>query len=712
MVKVLTVKILKYAYRSIAVRISMRNLFCLPEKLHFYGVRYLILVFFLLSLREASAQETDSVKTIAPVTVRAFQQKNEATTAVVRRVEYAVPTSKSSLVTAFNTIAGVRMEERSPGSYRINIRGSSLRSPFGVRNVKVYWGGIPLTDPGGNTYFNQLAFNNFNSMTVFKGPASSMYGAGTGGLILIEPPAATKSGVGVEYFTGSYNAHHILAEGNWAKDNYTNTITYAHDQSDGYRAQSAMQRNNFSWNTRLKWNDQELTASVLFSDLYYQTPGALTLKEFQQDPRAARPKAGAFPGAAQINAAIWQKTITAGVTHKQKFGSYWSNTTTGYGSYALIKNSAVRNFEQRKEPHFGGRTVFDFEKKWGKANLQWSTGVEAQQGYAAIRVSDNKSGRPDTLQTDDDVTIGTYSIFTQGIFSWDSWSYTAGVSFNRSRLLFSRLNEYPVTEQVFRYNNEVAPRFTVLKKFRPVDLLATVSRGFSPPTVAEVLPSTTIINPDLKAEHGWNYELTARKTLFAGQLRLEATGFYFDLSQALVQRRDASGADYFTNAGNIRQKGAELYAGYIHFFKGALPDYLNLTANYAHSHFKYNDFVKTTEDYSGNWVPGVPMNTLNIQLGLGLKPGIYTDVNYYTASSVFLSDANAEETQAYHLLGIKLGYRKQLHAALINLYAGVDNLFNETYSLGNDINAAGGRYYNAAPLRNYYVGAAIRLQKN
>ncbi|MCH5683602.1 TonB-dependent receptor plug domain-containing protein [Niabella sp. W65] len=73
------------------------------------------------------------------------------------------------------------MEERSPGSYRINMRGSSLRSPFGVRNVKVYWNDIPLTDPGGNTYFNQLAFNNFNTITLEKSTSSTVYGSGTGG---------------------------------------------------------------------------------------------------------------------------------------------------------------------------------------------------------------------------------------------------------------------------------------------------------------------------------------------------------------------------------------------------------------------------------------------------------------------------------------------------------------------------------------------------
>src|SRR5690606_17778073 len=46
--------------------------------------------------------------------------------------------SGESALPAINTIPGVRMEERSPGSYRLSLRGSSLRSPFGIRNVKVY----------------------------------------------------------------------------------------------------------------------------------------------------------------------------------------------------------------------------------------------------------------------------------------------------------------------------------------------------------------------------------------------------------------------------------------------------------------------------------------------------------------------------------------------------------------------------------------------
>src|ERR1700744_5017210 len=94
-------------------------------------------------------------------------------------------TAGTSLLPAVNTIPGVRMEERSPQSFRLSIRGSLLRSPFGVRNIKVYWDDMPLTDAGGNTYINVLAMNTLWGIEVLKGPGGSMYGANTGGVVLL-----------------------------------------------------------------------------------------------------------------------------------------------------------------------------------------------------------------------------------------------------------------------------------------------------------------------------------------------------------------------------------------------------------------------------------------------------------------------------------------------------------------------------------------------
>ncbi|MBK9465348.1 MAG: TonB-dependent receptor plug domain-containing protein [Chitinophagaceae bacterium] len=230
----------------------------------------------------AQQDETDSLKSLDEVTVKAFEQNRKVSNsvAVVKIIEFnnGDRYNKTSLVNGFNTVSGVRMEERSPGSYRINIRGSSLRSPFGVRNVKVYWNDIPVTDPGGNTYFNQFAWNNFSSIEIFKGPASSMYGAGTGGLILVNNFDRWQPGASLEYLTGSYNLQNVFTSARFGTRENKNQFTYAHNQSDGYRIQTKMRRDNFSWQSQLKLSDkQQLSASLLYNDMYYQTPGCINI---------------------------------------------------------------------------------------------------------------------------------------------------------------------------------------------------------------------------------------------------------------------------------------------------------------------------------------------------------------------------------------------------------------------------------------------------
>ena len=668
----------------------------------------------------AQFEITDSSKSLDEVTVRAFEQNRKAssTTAAVKIIEFnnSDRYNKTSLVNGFNTVAGVRMEERSPGSYRINIRGSSLRSPFGVRNVKVYWNDIPITDPGGNTYFNQFAYNNFSSIEIFKGPAGSMYGAGTGGLILVNNFDRWQPGASLEYVTGSYNLQNIFTSARFGAKENKNQVTYSHNQSDGYRVQTKMRRDNFSWQSQLKLSDkQQLTASVLFNDMYYQTPGALTLTEFTANPKAARPAGGGFPSAVNAQAAIFQKTLTAGFTNIYTINSAFKNSTTLYGAFAQIKNSAIRNYERRNEPSFGGRTVFTYNRKIeSKSSLQLVGGSEFQQGYFNTQVSKNKNGNPDTLQTNDDINYTTYSFFVQGdINIKESWFINTGISLNKTKVEFSRLSKYPVVKQSRSYKNELAPRIS-LKKIITDDfaLKATVSRGFSPPTVAELLPSTGVISTDLEAEYGWNYEMTASYDLFKRKLRLEATGFYFKLNNALVQRRDISGADFFVNAGDVSQKGLEITGDFLISPKKNFVDYYRINAAYTYNHFRYGSFVKGADNFSGKTVPSVPSNTFSVLGDVQLKNGIYSNLTYYAASKIFLNDANTAAAENYHLLGARIGWRKTIQKKYkLSFYTGADNLLDETYSLGNDINAAANRFYNAAPGRNYYAGVSFQWIK-
>ncbi|HEX2684495.1 MAG TPA: TonB-dependent receptor plug domain-containing protein, partial [Ferruginibacter sp.] len=411
-------------------------------------------------------EESDSAKILNKVTITAFAQQRpqqSASTLVSTISSIDMFLTKSSLLTGMNAVAGVRVEERSPGSYRINIRGSSLRSPFGVRNIKIYWNDIPITDPSGNTYFNQFAWNNFAHMEIFKGPASSMYGAGTGGLVLLHSLPSWKPGASLEYMTGSYNLQNIFASGRFGTAGETmSQVTYAHNQSDGYRIQTKMRRDNFSWTTKIKREKYEMTASLLFTDMYYQTPGALTLAEFTANPKAARPAGGGFPSAVDAKAAIFQKNVTTGISNLFKLAKGFDNTTTLYGSFSQIKNSAIRNYERRNEPSFGGRTVFNYDYTSAGSSLewQWLAGAEFQQGYFNTQVAKNKNGNPDTLQTNDDINNQALNAFAQGRLEAGDWTFTAGASITKTKLEFTRLSSYPVKKQQRSYRNELAPRFS------------------------------------------------------------------------------------------------------------------------------------------------------------------------------------------------------------------------------------------------------------
>ena len=149
----------------------------------------LLLLSLLISVHALSIQ-SDSLKTteLNNIEVKVFEKSRQKLTSPdalsILTDKIISPTNGTSFLSGLNTQAGVRMEERSPGSYRIAIRGSSLRAPFGVRNIKVYWNQIPFTDAGNNTYLSLLEPDLFRQIIVTKGPGGGLYGAGTGGAIL------------------------------------------------------------------------------------------------------------------------------------------------------------------------------------------------------------------------------------------------------------------------------------------------------------------------------------------------------------------------------------------------------------------------------------------------------------------------------------------------------------------------------------------------
>ncbi|MDF2187196.1 TonB-dependent receptor [Paraflavitalea sp. CAU 1676] len=657
----------------------------------------------------------DTAVTLQTVTVKAYEQ-NRQLKEVSGAINYIGKPqlerfSNTSLLPALNTTPGVHMEERSPGSFRLNVRGSTLRSPFGVRNIKVYWNNIPFTDPGGNTYLNQLSYYNINSIEVIKGPAGSLYGAGTGGAVLLnsQPDQWTK-GADAGYILGSYNLNSLYAQVRLGGEDNHNSFGYTHQTSDGYRDHTQTRRDVATWETQLRINErQSLQASVLYGDLYYQTPGGLTKTEYNNNPRGARPNADA------LKAGIYQQTFLAGLSHQYRITDKLDNNSVVYGAFSIIKNPTFRNYEKRTEPHFGGRTVFNWLHAFEATQLKLSWGAEAQRGFFNTKTFQNKQGNPDSVLTDDDINNWLYSVFAQASVQLPgNWNLDAGISFNKSSITITRLSVPSFVPVNRTYSNEWAPRVALSKKIIPQLLIyASVAKGFSPPTTQEVLPSTSVISTGLNPEQGINYEAGIKSSWLQQRLYVEVNVFDYRLKNAIVQRRDASNADYFVNAGSTKQFGIEsqayyqLLPGRHGFISGA-----KVWVSHTWSRFKYDEFKQGATDFSGKQLPSVAPHIVAAGLDLTTRPGIYANLTWYYSDPIALNDANTEKASAYQLSGGRLGWRTRLAKGLMaDFFAGADNLFDVRYSLGNDINAAAGRYFNAAAGANYFGGIILKYNK-
>ena len=665
-------------------------------------------------LAQKSSSE-DSVRLLNEVIVKAYAsdrsiQEVPAAIGVVKESELN-RFSPASILPAVNMVPGVRMEERSPGSYRFSVRGSSLRSPFGVRNVKFYWNGLPLTDGGGNTYLNLIDFNSISNMEIIKGPGGSLYGAGTGGVVLLASPKITGSDLRLSTLTGSYGL--LRFQGSIAlapSKKFQIQVGIGAQKSDGYRQQTNMDRlmTQVNWRNVLS-SKSFLSGTIFVTDLSYQTPGGLTEPQYDQDPRQARPRAGTSPGAVDQKAAVSNRTGYAGLSFDHTWNDRWASRIGMFGSYTNFKNPAIRNYEKRQEENWGGRADTQYKFESGSTKGKLILGAEYQHFYSPDSVFENLSGIAGKLQTADFLRSQIMIGFAQAEMDLPKNFYlTLGASVNFINYKFQRTFPSPEVNQERNFDPVISPRIALLKKLSPIiSVYGSISRGFSPPSLAEVRPSTGAINNTLNAERGTSYEV-GLKTRILQQLDGTLAFYDFQLKETIVIQRDASGADYFVNAGSTTQQGAELMVGWTPVFSDKYTSPLRVWASYTYNRYKFEDYVNDGKNYSGNALTGVSPTIVVFGVDMRLRNGFYFNFTGNYSERLPLNDANTDYASDYFLLGGRVGYQWAAKIPL-EFFLGVDNALDRRYSLGNDLNATGGRYYNAAAGRNYYAGISARL---
>ncbi len=668
-------------------------------------------LYFLASLLPAIcvwSQDRDSIQLISQVEIDSYKKP----AALISSTKSVALVSKNlmnqntpeRMLEAVNQVPGARMEERSPGSYRISLRGSTLRSPFGVRNVKVYLDDFILSDASGNTYFNVIAPRMIDRMEIYKGPESGDYGAVTGGTLLLKTRDYEASSAGIS--VGSYGTFDQNVNLTKKSGKHFLQLFQNYYQTDSYRDQSRVRRQQIFIKDDYHYaQNANLKMILMLADLNYQTPGGLTLEQMNLDRRQARPGTATMPGAKDQDAGIRNRMLLAGISSDFKINKNLSHFILFQGSYVDFENPFITNYEHRYENNLALRTHLNYDNQWKSIHLAYRLGFEGGRNEMLIKNFDNNRGVEGNPQNFDRLKNKSgFFFFSQRLNVGKKLFTDISVSLNSNTYDWQRT--FPEQENGHKaFRNQWLPNFGVSYLLAEgFSVRGKLGKGNSAPTNEEIRSSNQEFNAALQPELGWNKELGIRKQ-FAKSFFLEASYFDFRMKDAIVRRQNDAGQEYFVNAGETVQKGLEVLMETENFdLKNPIVNQLRFRISGSFYDFKFRNYRQNNSDFSGNQLTGVPRTTVNSILSLMFFNVLALDYAHFYTGKLPLNDANSVWAEPSLVGNLQFRMPVFVDRTKVNLNLQIQNLYDTDYVSGFDTNAFGNRFYNPAAGRNFALG--------
>ncbi|MBT2622707.1 TonB-dependent receptor [Chryseobacterium sp. ISL-6] len=663
---------------------------------------------FIIACPFFSSQKRDSAELISEVKIDAYKKPTTYITSTksVSVISEALlrQNTPERMLESINQIAGARIEERSPGSYRISVRGSTLRSPFGVRNIKVYLDDFILSDASGNTYFNLISPELIDRIEIYKGPEGGDYGAATGGTLLLQ--TRSSENLSAHLSVGSYGAFNQSFDLSKQLGKHFFEIFQNYYRTDSYRKQSAVERKQIFFKDRFQYTKKaSLNTMLLFSDLDYQTPGGLTLEQMQVDRKQSRPATTTIPGASEQNAGIRNKMILAGISHQLELSPKLSHFMMLQGSYVDFENPFITNFENRFEQNFALRTHLNYTEHWDKVEMAWRFGFEGGINSILVKNYDNNMGSEGSSQNFDKLRNRSGFYFLSQKFSFNEKLFTdISVCLNSNSYQWDRV--YPSNESgEINFKKQWLPNigltYLITKGF---SVRVKAGKGNSAPTNEEIRSSDQQFNLNLAPEYGWNKEIGIRKQ-FGDILFVEGSYFDFRMKNAIVRRQNEKGQEFFINQGSTVQRGFETLIESKNFnFRSEVLNHFKFRLSGSFYRFRFEDYKQDNKDFSGNSLTGVPATTINSLLNFMVLKIISIDYSHFYTSKIPLNDANSVWSTSTLIGNLQFRVPVQFQKTKLDVYLQIQNLYNTDYVLGFDTNAFGNRFYNPAAKRNFIFG--------
>ena len=576
---------------------------------------------------------------------------------------------------------------------RLSIRGFGARSGFGIRGIQLVVDGIPETTPDGQGQLDNLPLGLIQSLTVLRGPASSFYGNASGGVIQINTLEDFKDNfVRLRAQGGSYSGQNLAATVG-LKKNKSKAVFYQNlSESKGYRNHSQYKQQVF--NARV-WHDLSESSQIRWQFNYTHSPyaydaGGINLDMVEENRKQARPQNESFQTYETVDhlktGLQWEKQIS----DKLRWDSY---AFCAHRDFVGRLPFEFGGYIDLKRDYYGLGTALEYQPQ-NHHRMQLRFSLADQKDHRQRFKNLNGSPGENTLDQEEFFFNTALSFLDE--MKWSFGLLRLGLRYDHQRLGTQRESD---EVQLNSFNPSIG--FTYTQWGNHV-IFISYSSSFETPTLNELSanPSgNSGFNPDLSPskahnfEWGWRYttpENTLEATIYAIKTQNEILPYELE---AFPDR------DFYRNTGATSRKGIELFWEHQ---KGPWE----WVVSYNYASLKFDDYVLGDKDLSGNQLPGVPTQQFTSSLQYNFSNGWGTVLQTQYNGKLYSDDANQTQVEDYFLTNFRLwkSFKK------LSFFGGVNNVFNKYYFDNIRINAFGKRYFEPAPLRNYYIGLNINFK--
>ena len=583
---------------------------------------------------------------------------------------------------------------------RISIRGFGARSAFGIRGIKLIVDGIPETTPDGQGQLDNLNLGIIERVEVIRGPSASLYGNASGGVIKINSISNFENNfVNLKSTYGSYGMQNYQGSFGLKRLNSEALVHLNKISSNGYRDRSGIEQTNFL--SRLRLNTKSIgvfSGSLSYTDSPYAgDPGGLTDQERNNNRSQARARNIDYDTYESIN--HFKSSLQWELKNSEKIS--W-NASTFYSK---------RNFYGKLPFEFGGIVDLDRDFWGGNFNFKLSSFNEKVSNTLLLGLDlgfqkDRRKRFKNIKGVQGEITLNQIESFeNRSFYLIDHLKYkkaliTIGLRWDNNTLATDK-TDYSI--ELYKLNPSIGINMSVSKN---KNIWVSFSSSFETPTLSELSSNPygdSGLNPQLIAQKALNFEFGYRSKM--KNKYFEMVAFYIPTDDEITpyEIEQFPGRTFYRNAGKTSRKGIEI------IFNHNISKKINFDNSYTFSDFKFREFTSGGNNLNDNYLPGIPKNIFNSNISYKTENGLIFLTELIYNDKIYSSNNNDVFEKPYWLSNFKISKKINNKNLFWDIYFGLNNIFNTYYSDNIRLNAFGGRFFEPAPLRNFYLGLNLKV---